>query len=395
VSVKLENRSLLGRLVDGFGEKARGLIGRAEKRVAGAVGAVGSTANQVTDSLDVVAKGVGKLIDANVRPSLHVHNDPKLPVPPDRGGIKVASFNVELGGRKYDAIEAQLKQMNPDVACLQEASPETARKLASALHMNVAILSDQKAVLSKYPIQSAREVQLPGDSLLGQLAAWKRSGSPEAMEPRRVLETRIQVGDRSIDVWDTHLSLHDARSNALELERLGKLVGEAEQSGRTVVLAGDFNHNFGLARSGARADPAGTFATPTDTAAEFRDRYPASVPGNVGDPAAQQAAQRLLGQLQDFWSAPVRHVVVDGRAIDPASVAGELQQLAEVPSRSAAQQRRFEQLKDAFDGNSHLTANKRFDNILSTRNVRIASALIDQTAHASDHQAVLAEIRWD
>lgn len=324
--------------------------------------------------------------ERQVAASLHVHNNPALPVPPDRGGLKLASFNVQMGGRKIDAVEANLRALDPDVACLQEVSPENAQRLAKNLGMNVAWFTDQKAILSRYPITDADAVGLPG-ALDDRLRAALEHKGTEPLESRSVLRATIRVGGKALDVLDTHLSLGDEVSNARQLTRIAELVQQREKLGHTVLLAGDFNDNFSLVRPGL-ADPKGTTATPTDTVSEFQERYPKSVVGNVTEPAVAEAARALLDRMGYYWDAPDRRVILEGRAMTLDEVRAALAQEPAGTPRHAA-------LLKALDGTSHLTANKRFDNILASKDVRFASSTIDQTTRASDHQAIVAEIRWD
>jgi endonuclease/exonuclease/phosphatase family metal-dependent hydrolase len=327
-----------------------------------------------------------ELWDDHVATSLHVQNNPALPVPADRGGLRIASFNIERGGQQLDRVEAELRALAPEVACLQECSPQSAQKLASELGMHVAWFSSGQAILSKYPITDAENLTLPGALDDRLRASWEHQ-SAEPLETRSVLRATLRVGGRAIDVLDTHLALGDEASNARQLERLATLVAEREQLGHAVVLAGDFNDNFSLARQGA-ADPKGVVATPTDTAQEFKDRYGSSVEGNIADARVASAARNLLEKMNYYWDAPDRRVVLDGKVLSLDEVRAEL-------TRAAPGSPRQKELLKALDGTSHLTANKRFDNIFASKSLRIAASTIDQTARASDHQAVLAEVRWD
>jgi endonuclease/exonuclease/phosphatase family metal-dependent hydrolase len=313
--------------------------------------------------------------------------------PPDRGGLRVVSYNVELGGRKPDQLERDLRRMAPDVVCLQETSPETTRLLAQRLGLHYALYRQRgpikgslKAVLSRYPIVAARD---HGFGLLWQRVCaffrkWREDGTPwsagEPLEGRSALEVQLQVGKRRVDVLDTHLSLYDAGANAEELRQLTALARRAEARGETVVVAGDFNANMALLPGGVDAE-----GTPTDTPAEFSRRYAGAAPGNVADPRVAAAGAQLCGELQGYWTATDRRVLTDEGELTPE------QALAALPYADPA---RAARLRLAADGVSHLGARKRFDNILVSRDAYVALAAIDQTTRASDHQPVLADLRW-
>ena len=36
-------------------------------------------------------------------------------------GLKVASYNIHLGGTDYAGVEAAVRRLSPDVACIQDA----------------------------------------------------------------------------------------------------------------------------------------------------------------------------------------------------------------------------------------------------------------------------------
>ena len=156
-----------------------------------------------------------------------------------------------------------------------------------------------------------------------------------------------------------------------------------------VLAAGDFNTNFALAGQG-KADEAGAFDTFTDTPQEVRSRYDYRAIGNIADPANKAAVDELNATMTNFWTAENRTVLVDGQLMTPEQAQAELKS-GKVDRKSE----RYQQLVKAMDGLTHLSAHKRFDNILSSRNARIESAHIDQTAKGSDHQPLMAEVRWD
>jgi endonuclease/exonuclease/phosphatase family metal-dependent hydrolase len=206
-------------------------------------------------------------------------------------------------------------------------------------------------------------------------------------DQRMMLHTTLQIGDRKVDVVDTHLTLLDAPGNTQNLVELRKTLEGLEAQGRTVIAAGDMNTNFALARGG-EADAHGIRATPTDTAAELKDRY-GKGPSNIGDAADLKAAQALLAGHNYFWDAANRKVLVDGRALAPE----EAQALLDSGkfAKGSAEEKR---LQLAVDG-ATLGGGDRLDNIFASKNVRFTSALIDQSTHASDHRPIFADVRWD
>ena len=189
-----------------------------------------------------------ELWDDRAAASLHVHNDPALPVPPDTGGLRIASFNIQLGGRLLDRVEAELRALSPDVACLRECSPQSAQRLSRELSMHVAWFAGGKAILSRYPITDAQSVNLPG-ALDERLRASFEHRGREPQEARSVLRATLRVGGRAIDVLDTHLALGDEISSSLQLERISRLVAEREELGHAVLLAGDLSDGSALARA--------------------------------------------------------------------------------------------------------------------------------------------------
>jgi endonuclease/exonuclease/phosphatase family metal-dependent hydrolase len=99
---------------------------------------------------------------------------------------------------------------------------------------------------------------------------------------------------------------------------------------------------------------------------------------------------RLAGSMNTFWDAPTRSVLVDGTLMSPEQALAELKTGKLDPKSD-----RYRQLRDVADGSTLLGGDRRFDNIFASKDVRIESALIDQTTRASDHQPAMATIRWD
>lgn len=325
--------------------------------------------------------------------------------PPDQGGLRIASYNVLLGGQRLEAAIRDLRRLDADVICLQETSRAATEAIARELGLHVAFYTPRgplrgslKAILSRHPIEAAADVpfDVPFAQRLG--AAWTqaRAGNKalwaEPLEDRSMLTARLRVGGRTIEVVDTHLGLGDPKANAAQLQQLAALVEARRKAGATVIVAGDFNAHLGLATAAGRTPPAdapGRFDTPTDTVAEYQDRYGAG-PGNIARAEVAAAAARLLGAATPYWDAADRTVIVEGAPMTPEQARAELAS-GRVPAGTA----RHKQLLLAMDGVTHLGARKRFDHVLATPDVRMERAVIDQSATGSDHQPILAEVRWD
>lgn len=317
------------------------------------------------------------------------------------GKLTVASYNILLGGQRIEQAEAALRKLDADVVCLQEASLESSMRLARNLGYHLAFATTPlktagKAILSRYPIEKVEDRAFESVPFTRRLAAYyqesiatRKFKETEPLAKRSILHAQIRVGDRVVDVLDTHLSLKHAPSNAAELQELADYAARLSDAGHTVVAAGDFNTNFALAGDN-KADAAGTIETPTDTMAEFRARYPCSVRGNVATPEGKAGVDRLATELRSFWTeAANREVVVGGLPTTADAALGELKS-GKVKAGSA----RYEQLQRAADGITHFGAGKRFDNVFVSRDARVERAVIDQTAQGSDHQPVLAEFAW-
>ena len=340
--------------------------------------------------------GVASLVRHLVKPSGVWHNPDAQPAP-DRGGLKVVSYNILLKGQNLDGIARDLQAMGGDVVCLQEASEASARALAKRLGMHMAYHEHPlhtyggNAILSRHPIVEAENVDLvnPWRARLGEF--WRKLKDGDArlgtLDSRHLLHATLRVGDRTVDVLDGHLTLFGSETNARQIDQIAGLAERLAREGHTVVAAGDWNANFAIAPAGkAVADPRGSLATPTDTQAEYRDRY-ASGAGNLGHGANQAAAARLQRALTSYWDAPTRTVRVLGQTLTVEQVLAALQAEPAGTARHAA-------LRLAADGITCLGGRKRFDNIFASRDARVVASHIDQTTRASDHQPIWTELSW-
>jgi endonuclease/exonuclease/phosphatase family metal-dependent hydrolase len=190
------------------------------------------------------------------------------------------------------------------------------------------------------------------------------------MDARFGTHVTLKVGDRAVDVLTGHLTLFGQGQNTEQMAQLHDLSASLQKQGHTVVLTGDWNTNM------AAVEPESTLGHPTA--------------GNTASPANRAAIQRLMGDMNYYWDAPNRTVLVDGTLMTPEQARAELQS-GKVDPKSE----RYRQLEQAADGSTVLSAYKRFDNVFTSKDARIESAFIDQTTRASDHQPVVTDIRWD
>lgn len=362
--------------------------------------------NFLSDSVDKIKHNVEKRLektkdisDSAFKP-LRVWKNEKLPIPPDKGGLKVTSFNIYLGGKRINEVEKELLKSNSDVICLQEASPESTRRLAKKLGMHAVFFEEQnlksintgKAILSKYPIENAKNIDYK-NSFLDKAKSVKESfqngnKSFEPLENRSMLNVSLKIGNKEIEIIDTHLSLGNSKANAEQIEQLTDYINQQKAKGKIVITAGDFNTNFGLTGNGT-LDKSGEINTPTDTVKEFSERYKAGA-GNIANPEVKKQADRLVSMTNTAWDkAENKSVIVDGKNITPEQAMKELKS-----GKVAKDSPRYKALLSVVDGNTHLGANKRFDNIFTTKNVKINSVVIDQTTKASDHQPVTVDLSW-
>jgi endonuclease/exonuclease/phosphatase family metal-dependent hydrolase len=383
----------------GVSRHAAGTVTAAESSGAPARAvSLGDRLHDAAGSVGDFFKGLGTFARHLFQPT-GTWTNPALPVPPDRGGLTIMSYNVMVKTTRYDAVKREIAQHRPDVVSLQETSEASARKLASDLGYHVAWHENPfhtyggNAILSRYPIKAAENIDLAGSfkERFGEFWTRAKDGSYRmgAMDKRHMLHATLQVGDRSVDVLDGHLTLFGAGLNTQQLDQIGALAKRYEQQGHSVVLSGDWNTN--VAMSGPNtADANGTLETPTDTNAEYRDRWRGMGVGNNGQAANMAAMNRLRDQLNYFWDAPTRTVLVEGQLMTPEQAIAELRSGTLDP-----QSTRYQALRRAADGSTVLGSAKRFDNVFTSKDMRFTSAHIDQTTQASDHQPVVTEVRWD
>ncbi|MEZ0367704.1 MAG: endonuclease/exonuclease/phosphatase family protein [Candidatus Sericytochromatia bacterium] len=356
----------------------------------GVVGFVGAAGKKLAQTGQQVSEAISTGFHA-LRGDVRCWDNPDIPVPEDKGGLKLASYNIFMGRKDFAAVTRELKAMNADVICLQEASWETAMQLAHDLGLHLVFHQAEsgltrtvgKAILSRYPI-SETENKTYDDAWTSRLKTAVGEKKFEALENRSLLRASLKIGQRTVEIVDTHLSLSNPEANATQLQQLSDYVVARRATGASVLIAGDFNTNFAL--TGGAQDAPGQFQTPTDTLAEYVDRYQRH-PGNIADASDAAAARRLTSLLQSHWQAPERSVLSSEGSITPEDALKELPQVKRGSPR-------HKQLLYILDGVSHGGAAKRFDNLLASRDLKLVSSRIDQTATGSDHWPVLMEVAW-
>jgi endonuclease/exonuclease/phosphatase family metal-dependent hydrolase len=182
---------------------------------------------------------------------------PRLPVPEEPPSVRICTYNIHacIGvDRRYDPdrIIAVLREIDADIACLQEVdtSPSIGRHadqwayLAEAIGCRVilgAAIRDHRrrfgnAILTRLPVLSARALDL----------------TVAYCEPRGAIDADLLAGERVLRVIATHFGLR-AGERRLQANRLMTALGESSTASRrkadAVLLMGDLNEWRG--RSGA------------------------------------------------------------------------------------------------------------------------------------------------
>jgi vancomycin resistance protein VanJ len=169
---------------------------------------------------------------------------PPPDIPKDRRVLRVMTFNIRHGDGGTERIAAAIRELAPEVICLQEANalgrlPDPKPGLQRALPGYHFAHQGELMVASRYPIRSRRVVPL------------------EELRTRRpALETVLDVGGKAVTVLNVHLatfvttaSLQNRRGRSLpdylrgtaELrdEQTTALLARAVQT--PLIVAGDFN----------------------------------------------------------------------------------------------------------------------------------------------------------
>jgi endonuclease/exonuclease/phosphatase family metal-dependent hydrolase len=150
--------------------------------------------------------------------------------------VRVLSWNMRFGEYGVANVARDIKRTGAKVVVLNEVDDRRrtggihqARRLARLLDMHVEFRANARtrfgtrgnAVLSAYPIVSAKNVRLP---------------NPGDVEPRGLLRTRIKIGAVTIRVEATHLS--PGKGRLAQAKAVRSLVGAPDCA---TVVAGDLN----------------------------------------------------------------------------------------------------------------------------------------------------------
>lgn len=305
---------------------------------------------------------------------------------PFSGRMRLMTYNVWDGPRHFAAVCDVIRRHDPDIVALQEVTEDGAQGLASELGYEGIFFAQSKdlrqgkryingkAILSRYPIKTAYHHCFELSPDLRGAACERRGDYGELNEDRGVLGAEIQWGSRCLDILCTHLALGDAQVNAANLMQLHAFLHQLRVQGFELLLMGDFNCHFGIRRE-----------------ADYRPYLEAygKSPGNIAHPYVLEVSNGLQAEFKNAWEVAIARKILlpEGQSIPPEDVPA-LQ--GEVPTGST----RWIQLQDALDGNTHLQAHKRFDNILVGTGIEVVSVLIDQCSQASDHCPVVADLSW-
>ena len=167
----------------------------------------------------------------------------------ERSSVRVVTYNIHacVGvDRRYDParIAAVLREVDADIACLQEVDARRGTKLqgdqaaylAEATGCQVILGAGPpdhrgrfaNAILTRFPVAAARAIDL----------------AVSDYEPRAALDAELMIGDRVLRVLATHFGLH-AGERRLQANRLIAVLDEpsvlGQRAERAVLLVGDLN----------------------------------------------------------------------------------------------------------------------------------------------------------
>lgn len=224
------------------------------------------------------------------------------------------TFNIwRSGGRSLERTIEAIRMAGPDVIGLQECDAETAGVIAQSLGLSVVNDEHGHAILSRHPIV-------------------RRIG-PTA-DPWGGLGATIDVGDRTIDLFDAHLHWTSygpyllqeehppeavvAEEHAIRMPGLLELLRIMPSSG-TRFLVGDFNAPSHL--DGTEVPwPESIACYEHGLADSFRILHPDD-PGITWTPLPSEEPRGVFGRIDFVYYAeamPVSSVVLDGtNCVDP------------------------------------------------------------------------------
>lgn len=196
----------------------------------------------------------------------------KTPDDPSHPSVKIASFNIERGYKLEQQIK-YLREENADIVAIQEAdwgnertgNRNIALDLAAGAGYKYVVFSAQVtvlksgkefpksirkltksfggegggvqgiAILSKYPIKGVKCIRLPSFSARGKMSDERL---PEK-GGRVAQKATIQIGDRKINMYNTHLAHVEGMD--MRLVQWDKIAEDADKDENPTVICGDFN----------------------------------------------------------------------------------------------------------------------------------------------------------
>ena len=159
--------------------------------------------------------------------------------------MRLLSYNIRKGKggwrspRPADKLSSALQERAPDVVMLQEVfhdaradGPQQACDLASELEFASAYGANARYSRGHHGNATLARFEII-DSLNHDL-------STNPIERRGVLWVRARIGDREIDLYNTHLGLN-RRQRQKQIDRIADVVEQHTNGNRPYILAGDFN----------------------------------------------------------------------------------------------------------------------------------------------------------
>lgn len=166
--------------------------------------------------------------------------------------MKIYSWNIYCFNKRIPEVASYIEQLDFDVLCLQEVTPELLERLKSmpfhlAYHVDVIRLTLERdrypyyvAILSKHPLQNQGTLQffdfrLPFHTRL--FIAFMSLFQWSFVTERGALYADIAYGERLLRVFSVHLTLWGAGNRLKEFDAV---IGHVEPAQPTVIC-GDFN----------------------------------------------------------------------------------------------------------------------------------------------------------
>lgn len=302
---------------------------------------------------------------------------------PPKDTLRVMSYNVFDGPRDPEGVAGTIRFHDPDLVALQEVTEEGARFLAQKLGFGGVFFRQEKdlrrgqrfingkAVLSRFPLLDAYHHSFSIAPEERARACDRRGDYGELNEDRGILGAELLLGQRRIEILNSHFALGDAVINRENLIQLHAFAHALRIKGFEIVLLGDFNTHFGLLTEEAQC--------------RYLSTYGRS-PGSIVHPWLRATVRTLLEEFPSAWEKALSRLVLLGDEEVTSEEARE--KLAQCEPGSACWHRWL----DAADGNTHPGAHKRFDNILTL--LPVEWVRLDLNSRASDHSPIVAQLTF-